>query len=83
MPRVLCPKKKKKIHDAIISSTIDKTIKELEQEVNEMRSEAKLIGNQIKEKRNSVADKVVQPSPKKPKPVNSPLVTKKTLKIEF
>ena len=54
-------KKKDKILDVIVSSRTDKTLRELKQEVVEIRGEAKLIGNQLKAIKSAIEIKSVQP----------------------
>ena len=76
-------KKKDKILDVIVSSRTDETIRELKQEVVEIKGEAKLIGNQLKENKSDIGIKSVQPSPAEPKPVDVPQTQRKILKKEY
>ena len=72
MSKVPIAKKKDKILDVIVSSRSEETIRELKQEVVEIRGEAKLIGNQLKENKSAFEIKSVQPPPAEPKLVDAP-----------
>ena len=73
-------KKKDRILDVIVSSRTDKTLRELKQEVVEIRGEAKLIGNQLKAIKSAIEIKSEQPPPSEPKPVDAPETQRKTEK---
>ena len=76
-------KKKDKILDVFVSSRTDKTMRDLKQEVVEIRGKAKLTGNQLKEIKSAIEIKSVQPSPAEPKPVDALQTQRKILKKEY
>ena len=80
VPRELI--EKNKLLDVIVSSRTDKTIREIKQEVVEIRGEAKLTGNQLKQTEKAIKIKSVQPSPAVRKPVYAPRTKQKILKEE-
>ena len=57
-------------------------MRELKREVVEIRGQAKLIGNQLKEIKSAIEIRSVQPSPAEPKPVEAPQTQRKILKKE-
>ena len=73
-------KKKDKILDVIVSSRTDETMRELKQEVVEIRGEAKLIENQLNAIKNTIEIISVQPQPLEPKAVDAPQTQGKTVK---
>ena len=62
---------------------LTKTIRELKQEVLEIRGEAKIIGNQLKEIKSAIEIKSVQPSPAEAKPDDAPQTHTKFLKKQY